>query len=203
MATGRLQHAWVDAKLNYRVVAHFIFHTSWVYVAFGLFVLVLFLLQWLFNIDQLLEIVLGDNPLSVADRIDFVLDGFINIFRYANDFIPVAMISIAFLQALAITLLLRIRRSRAGSKQALPLGLSVLSVGCVACGGSILTPVLSLLASSVSVAFAETLSRLLLVAALVLSYKSLTSIALMTASLDEKNKKRTKKHVKKSEHSRT
>ena len=173
---------FVDLKLTWAVVWNLILKTPRIYTFAGLFVVILFILQWLFNIDQLLEIVFGDNPLSVADRIDFLADGFVNIFRFADDFIPIAMILIALLQAATLTLLIGFREiKKLRSAQGASLGLGLLGVGCVACGGSILTPILGLIATNVSVSLAESVSTILLLIALTLSYVSLSKVAFLVA----------------------
>lgn len=178
--------AMIDRLHSYRLTAtviwNLILKSNNLYLFLVLFVLTLFTLQWLFNIDQLLEIVFGDNPLSVADRLDFLVDGFVNIFRYVNDFVPVAMILISLMQAATFTLLLRYRSmKKLQGKQGVSIGLSFLGVGCVACGGSVLTPVLGVVATNVSVSLAESISTILLVIALVLSYLSMNQIAFLVA----------------------
>ena len=177
-----IQNAWVNLRLSANVIWHLVITTSRVYILVPLFMLILFLLQWLFNIDQLVEIVFGDNPLSVADRIDFLADGFVNIFRFADDFVPIAMILIALMQAITLTLLISFRSlKKLQGAQGASIGLSFLGVGCVACGGSILTPILGIFASNISVSFAESVSDILLAIALVLSYISMNKVTFLVA----------------------
>lgn len=177
-----MNHPIVNLKLTTTVIWNLLLRSSRRYALLGVFVIILFTLQWLFNIDQLIDIVFGSNPLSFADRIDFLLDGFVNIFRFADDFVPISMILIAFMQAVTITLLVTFRYiKKLRSKQAAPLGLSFLGVGCVACGGSILTPILGVIAANISIAAAESISNILLVLALVVSYISMNKVAFMVA----------------------
>ena len=187
-AMRTIYHQWLNLQLVFQVVRIQILATSYLYVACVLFVLILFSLQWLFNIDQLVEIVFGGSPLSLLDRIDFLLNGFINIFRFANDFIPITMIVIALLQSLGVTLVIMHRRTfrMIGRGQIASLGLGLAGFGCVACGGSILTPLLSVVAISVSVALAQAISHLLLLLSLVLSYIALVRLALIVASRTQK-----------------
>ncbi len=173
--------AVLSLRLTWQVVLKLILSTTRIYLLAGLFVAILFALQWLFNIDQLLEVVFGDNPLSTADRVDFLLDGFVNIFRFADDIVPVSMILIALLQAITITLFMVLKEKKASRAQGLSIGLSLGAVGCVACGGSILTPLLGFVATNVSVGFAESVSTVLLLVALVLSYISMNRVALLVA----------------------
>ena len=177
-----MNQAFLNLKLTANVTWHLIIRTTRVYLLAGVFVLILFLLQWLFNIDQLLEIVLGNNPLSVADRLDFLFDGFINIFRFVDDFVPVSMILIALMQSITLTLLFSYRSVKSlKSKQGASLGLSLLGIGCVACGGSVLTPILGAIAANISVSVAEAVSNSLLLLALVLSYISMNRATLIVA----------------------
>lgn len=173
-----------NARLSWQVFTRLVLGTSRVWVFFGTFVVMLFVLQWLFNIDQLSQIVLGDSGLSFNNRATFLVEGFINIFRYGNNFIPLSMILIALLQAVSITLLLSYRDVVGlRAHQSLPLGLSFLGVGCVACGGSVLTPILGVVAANVSIGFAESLSILLLLLAIVISYISMNRISFYVARM--------------------
>lgn len=177
-----MSHFFLNLKINWQVFLRIIILTPRRYLFIALFIVILFTLQWLFNIDQLIEIVLGDSGLSFMDRIDFLIQGFFNIFRYADDFVPLAILSIAALQATTLTLVLSFRTAKKiRSTQPVSLGVGLIGVGCVACGGSILTPILGLVASSVSVSFAERISELLLFIALVLSYISVTKISFQVA----------------------
>ncbi len=177
------RHIIVDIKLTWQVLYRLILKTNWLYPFMALYITILFALQWLFNIDQLLEVVLGDSGLGLLDRLDFLLNGFINIFRYVNGFIPIAMILIALMQSATLTLMVsrRLFSRKDGAQQVTSISFSLAGVGCVACGGSILTPILGLVASSVSVTLAEPISRVLLVIALVLSYKAMNRVALLAA----------------------
>ena len=59
--------------------------------------------------------------------------------------------------------------------------LSFLGIGCVACGGSVLTPILGVVATNVSISFAESVSILLLLVAVVVSYISMNRVTFMVA----------------------
>jgi len=172
----------VDIKLTAHVVWNVIFLTPRRYLFLLLFAVILFTLQWLFNIDQLIDIVFGDNPLSFAERLSFLYDGFINIFKFADNYVPVSMILIAFMQAATIVLVLSFKTNRKQTnKQSLSMGLSLLGVGCVACGGSILTPLLAVVAANVSIGLVESISILLLGVGMVFSFVALTKSATIAA----------------------
>ncbi len=177
-----LRGLWLDAVLTWQVCLQFIIKTQARYITLMLFVVILFVLQWLFNVEQLVDVVFGDNPLTVADRINYLYEGFINIFRYANDIVPISMIMVALFQAATLTLLtLRHAQKKVRAQQGLAMSLGILGVGCVACGGSLLTPILGLIVTNVSVTLAESTSRLLLILAVVLSYIALTKVATSVA----------------------
>jgi len=57
------------------------------------------------------------------------------------------------------------------------MGLSIIGAGCVACGGSLIAPILSLLATNVSISLAQSLGDILLLMAAVLSFWTLRNIA--------------------------
>lgn len=173
---------WQDLKLNFVVIDRFIFRTQLRFYFLGLFILVLFTLQWLFNIDQLIQIVFGASGLSAGERINFLIEGFINIFRYLDDFVPIMMIMIAVLQALSLSLLIGLKYRKSYINQSSSLLVGVFGVGCFACGGSILSPILGFLAVNISVSLADLFSKFLLFISLMLSYISLSKISLITAS---------------------
>ncbi len=181
---------WVDLKLVGRIVNHFVLQTKYLYLATALFVAILFLLQWLFSLDQL-EF-LWSSSLSVVEKIDFLIDGFLNIFKFADDIVPVSLILISAMQALAISLLVvlskelkQIKKTKIKS-QASSFTLGLVGAGCVACGGSMLTPILGIIASSVSITLAERIGDILLMFAMVLSYRALSKISYQVAALNIK-----------------
>ena len=96
---------------------------------------------------------------------------------------PISIILIATFQASAIVLFFIVRRSRkkAVKQQIGSLAVGLIGSGCVACGGSILTPLLGAVASNVSVALAERISDILLLIAVLLSYRALSQISLVYA----------------------
>jgi hypothetical protein len=180
---------FVSLKLSLVVVWNLILKTNkWVTFT-SVFMLYLFVLQWLFSLDQLVDIVFGNNNLTLLDRVDFLFDGFLNIFKYANDFIPMAMILISLMQAVNITLLIHYKTSKSvRNAQGLAISLSAVGVGCVACGGSVITPILGFFASTISVTVAESISRLLLLAAIVVSYISMNRMTFIVAKTIHKQK---------------
>lgn len=181
-----LKHAKVDAQLTWQVVCRHVLTVQSFLTMLGFFVLILFILQWLFNYQQLGFILGNSTGLSFYDKINFLVEAFINIFRFGSDIVPISMILIALFQSVALTLYLKLRhfathnKSVKSSVGSLTFGL--LGSGCVACGGSLLTPLLGALASNVSVTLAERLGDILLVLAVILSYRALSKVAFIYAT---------------------
>lgn len=181
-----LRHLSADIRLTWQIVWRVVFKTPRLYSTIGLFIILLFMLQWLLNIDEFRFIVFDNMTLSNGEKIEYFIDAFFNIFQYANAITPVAMIIIASLQAISISLLLVLYRldKQTGKQSVSQLGtllVGVIGAGCVACGGSLLTPVLAGLASVLSVSVAQRAGSLVLIGAIILSYLSLSKIAFRVA----------------------
>ena len=168
---------------------HVLFSPS-LFVAMVWFAVILFTLQWLFSYEQLSFVLTGDNGLDFWGKVDFLFDGFLNIFRFIDDFVPITLIIIALLQSTAIAMLLRLRKisQQKTTKKAVrdsigPLSIGLIGSGCVACGGSILSPLLGAIASNVSVTVARGVGDILLLLAVILSYRALTKIAFVMAKV--------------------
>lgn len=172
----------LDQKIAFQVTKLYLSSLGSLLSWFGLFILVLFILQWLFSIDQLLIVVFSNNGLTLLDKTDFLVSGFFNIFRYSNDVIPISMIVIAVLQSLLFGMLFKFGGGFGLRRSAGALGLSSLGISCVACGGSILGPILSGVGVAVSTALARNITTGLLVLAVILSYTSLISVAVSIAA---------------------
>ena len=195
---NRIKHIIVDFKLVLHVISTQVLYSRYLYLNVLLFFVVIFFLQWVFNFDDLSQILFSDNGLSGLERLDVLADALINLFRYGNDLIPLSLITISLLQSLALVLIIKIHRStpkntkNQDSKVAAgSLGLAALGAGCVACGGSLLAPILGFFAVTVSTSFARRIGDVLLLAAVVISYIALSKISFKAASLyaQEKNHK--------------
>lgn len=172
----------VDLKLSAMVVKRVVFESPIVSVVwFWVFFATVFCLQWLFNIDQLFEVILGDSGLTFVERLDFLIDGFLNMFRYSNDFVPFSIILTALLLSLSFVVAYIYRAKKKVLK---PIGAGLLGVGCVACGGSVVSLGITFLTGSVlSLSLAGLISRVLLLVSVVLSYKSLVDVSFVAAEL--------------------
>jgi len=160
----------------------YIWQTNWRYLWLLLVPFFIAILQWLLNVSAFRYILTGDIGLSLFERLDVFVDGVGRVFTNINDWTPISFLLIAVFQASAIILLLELKRQKKlernkSIKQAGSMGLSIIGAGCVACGGSLIAPILSLLATNVSISLAQSLGDILLLMAAVLSFWALRNIA--------------------------
>lgn len=172
-----------NTKIAFRTLWLAVWHGYYPAVFVGFFVLILFLLQWIFEFDQFYAVIIeNDAGQTIAERFDFLVDAFISLFRYIDDLTPIALILISFFQAAIATIWLRTRKIKKSHKSAATaLGVGVLGAGCVACSSSLLTVILSSLGSTLSVAFVQALGDILLVIAVMLSAKAFIDLGVSTA----------------------
>lgn len=150
-------------------ISHYGFRAMWYSLA------ILAILQWSFNIGILVAVV-QNTPLE-APR--FFIDGIINIFRYNDNFVSFGMITIAIMQGTALTLVRFIKdASRKTSKSANQTSVAfvLFGTGCVACGGSIIAPLLASLPATFSVVISRTVGNIAILIGLLLSLYSLISL---------------------------
>ena len=158
-----------------------VWQTGWRYVWLALVPAVVAVLQWLFNIRLLWDVLFSDNGLSFFNKLDVLFESVWAVFTGLTDWTPIAFVLIAVLQATAITLFITLRRKaqlsrKVTARQAASMGVAIVGAGCVACGGSLVTPLLGLLATNVSLALAESVSDLLLLVAVGLSVYALAKV---------------------------
>jgi len=186
----------IDIQLNWRIFSSLILKSNFFYLNVILFVIVVMLLQWLFSADQLGIIFDPQFQLSVADKIDIFVNAFLDIFKFIDDVTPVSFVLIGLFQSVSITLLIKIyydhKKRVETSKVAGSLGISLLGAGCVACGGSLLTPILGFFAVNISISFAQRISDALLVIAVILSYIALSRISVIAAAENLKKNEKSK-----------
>jgi len=149
----------------------------------GIFFLILFLLQWIFQYQQFYEVViLNELGQSVVEIFDFLFFSLTSLFRYPDDLTPVALILIGFFQASTLVIWLRVRKIKLARKATFgALGAGIVGAGCVACASSLLTVLFSIFGSTLSIAFVSTLGDVLLVVAVLLSAKAFMDIGVKTA----------------------
>lgn len=147
-------------------------------IALLLFYVFMNLLQWLFQLDLLIEVF--QNPaLSTADKIDFMLDSFRAIFTTGLDVVPVMFVIIAGSMAISVTMtIIQSRQASASKRGSSSIAMGLVGSGCVACGGSVISPIVSLFVSGSSVSAANALQAfgdVILVIGAILSLRALMS----------------------------
>ncbi len=149
----------------------------------GIFFLILFLLQWVFQYQQFYEVIIvNDLGQTVAERLDFLFFSLTSLFRYPDDLTPIALILIGFFQAATLVIWLRVRSIKLARKATMgALGAGIVGAGCVACASSLLTVLFSIFGSTLSIAFVSALGDILLVVAVLLSTKAFLDIGVKTA----------------------
>ncbi len=139
----------------------------------AIFFLFVVMLQWFFQPSVFWDII-TNSALSLADKLDVIIDGFFAVFQLIDDFTPISFILIALLQSLSIIMWLELRTiaKNQNKQQLVSIGLGLVGSGCVACGGSILSPLLGAVASSVSVGAAQAVGDVVLFLAIVISFRA-------------------------------
>lgn len=182
---GYMRNFLIDLRLVWRVWYHRVFSRPRIFLVWlAIFIVIITILQWLFSLETLQVILTGDNGLSFIDKIDVLLDAFLKVFTQANDIVPISFILIAAFQATSIMYLRVLKKKRrftAGASK--PLLFALFGSGCIACGGSLFTPLLSLLASGVSTSLAERLGDGMLVIGVLLSYRVLSQMTYAYANI--------------------
>ena len=174
MDTNNGSKLFIGHRAAWRAIARMLAQSdTWFSLAF-LLVINCLLLQWLFSLDALKVVFFDSVDIAVSVKIRFMIEIFFDLFESFGNFVPTAIVLIAAFQSIALLILLRIRREQRSLIPSTALGL--IGSGCVACGGSVLSPLFSLLASSVSVSTVRVFGRILLLLAIVLSYRSMIKL---------------------------
>lgn len=169
--------------LGYKTTARVWYKSVWYSygpaVFAGSFTIVLIILQWVFNYELFYEILVNNVAgLTLLERINVFVDAMFNVFQYADDLTPISLILITFFQASAVTIWWRMHRaSSAANVRFGSLGVGLLGSGCVACGSSILPILFNIVGSTLSVSLVQTIGDILLVLAVVLSYRAMLKLA--------------------------
>lgn len=171
-------------KKSFSTLARVVWYEYYPLVFMGLFFLALVVLQWIFEFDQLYEVVVVNTAgLSLAEKIDFMLEAVWSLFRYADDVTPIAIILIAFFQAAIGTIWIRFRSVKKSKRAAAAMGIGVFGAGCVACSSSLLSVALSNAGATLSVALVQAIGDILLIIAVMLSFKAFVDLSTNTAGL--------------------
>lgn len=170
----------IRLRVNMKNIFYFLLEPRYFAIALLLFYAFMSVLQWLFQLDLLID-VFRNPALDVADKIDFMLDAFKAIFTSGLDIVPVMFTIIATSMAISVTfMIIQSKHSSAKKRGSSSIIMGVFGSGCVACGGSVISPVVSLFVSGTSVAASntiQTLGDIVLVIAAVLSVRALMSTA--------------------------
>lgn len=189
MIIDKFKYSWrhfvVHNQLLFSIIWRDILQTNAVFTFSALFIGIITVLQWLFNIEQLIYILFEQANFSLLDKLQFMLSGFAQIFLQWNNIVPISIILIALFQALTISLLIQ---DKVHLKHYTAKGLLVglVGAGCVACGGSVLVPLVTFLVGAVSIVWLQTIGNILLVLAVVLSYQALSHVGVMYAKQNYK-----------------
>lgn len=149
----------------------------------GIFFLIIFLLQWVFQYQQFYAIVIvNEAGQSFLEILDFLFFSLTSLFRYPDDLTPIALILIGFFQAATLVVWLRARKIKIARKTTFgAMGAGIIGAGCVACASSLLTVLFSIFGSTLSIVFVSALGDVLLVLAVLLSMKAFIDIGVKTA----------------------
>ncbi len=174
---------FADVLIAFRTLYRAVWHEYYPLAFVGFFVVVIFLLQWVFQYQQFYAVIIvNDAGQSFAQLLDFLFTAFMGLFRYLNDLTPAALILIGFFQASTLVIWLRVRRIKVARKAALgALGAGIVGAGCVACASSLLSVLFSIFGSTISLVFVSALGDALLVLAVLLSAKAFVDIGSKTA----------------------
>lgn len=140
-----------------------------VYIFSILFVLIAMILQWAFQYEVLWDII-SNEGLNFGEKIQEVFQAFVNLFILIDDITPISILAISLVQALAATMLISARNAKNKTKQIGTSALALAGMGCVSCRGSLLTPLLTVIASDISLTQAQNIGNVVLLISLVLSY---------------------------------
>jgi len=170
-------------KTAFRTFYKAVWHEYYPLVFVGIFLFIIFLLQWVFQYQQFYEVVIvNEVGQSLLEIFDFLFFSLTSIFRYPDDLTPVALILIGFFQATTLIIWLRVRKIKTAHKATMgALGAGIVGAGCVACASSLLTVLFSVFGSTLSIAFVSAIGDVLLVVAVLLSMKAFLDIGVKTA----------------------
>ncbi|HIA92153.1 TPA: hypothetical protein EYO12_03510 [Candidatus Saccharibacteria bacterium] len=135
---------------------------------------ILFVLQWLFALDQVVSIY---QSLGIAALPQYMIDGFFNFLRYAlHDFEPTAILAISILLGITTAILVTLKQTKKKIQKKHDIkktfGITLVGSGCASCSGTILSPLVAGLSVATASTITNTVSFLALLAALILAGRS-------------------------------
>lgn len=165
----------------------------YILLAFLVSFLSLGILLWSLNID-LLSYIIFEAPLNVIEKLDFIFDVYGSILTNYESFQATVMALFSVLFGVNIAVLVYVMRG--GQKEAIKskssvggLSLAVIGGGCIACGTSIITPLLATLGATSSIAFTNAIGLYLNLIGIAFIAFSLISLGQRAATIQATNKK--------------
>lgn len=177
----------VEFKIRARALGRFFRVADNVFRAVTYSLLILFVLQWLFALPLLTEVI---SQSGFANVFRFMVDGFIEFLRLSTgDYIPVALILVSLLQGTTVAVV-RALSKRTVNKPSLykTAALALFGSGCVACGGSVIAPFLSSFSTAAAASVSVRISMFILTISIVLAGISLWQVLGWLATIQAKDK---------------
>ena len=171
---------WLPYRLKLSVVSMaklLYFSPKYLFIALVVSVLFYEVVYWFLNIG-LAQYLFTTPYLSIVDKLEILVGSYASVFQVPISKLPVLLFATSIFQGITVAglvYLLTASRSRDKSfmRQVGSTGvagaLSVVGVGCAACGTSIILPIITLLVGSVSTQFVDTIGLYALLAALLVS----------------------------------
>ena len=165
----------VTIPIAVRNIAFVITRLPYLLIAAGVAFLFCGLIVWLFNLPLVWH-VLTELPLSISQKIQFLWYGYTGLLANSNRTFATLTIMNSLLAGVQTSLLWWILRNRLHKLKTqtgtsgLPLILAIVSGGCAACGGSLLTPLLSALGATSSALISTIGQVLLFISTLLFTY---------------------------------
>lgn len=156
--------------------------------------LTLGVILWSLNID-LLGYILFDSPLNAVEKADFIADIYAGISTNYESLQSMIMVIFSALFGFNIATIIYVFRG--GQRQAVKskssvagLSVAVISGGCIACGTSIITPILTTIGATGSAALSREIGLYLNVVGIALTIYSLFSLGQRVATIESQGQSR-------------
>ena len=180
-------------KVGLKGVGHVMTRPPYLFLAILVSIFSLGILLWSLNID-LLGYIFFEAPLNIIEKIDFIFDVYGSILTNYESFQAIVMVLFSLLFGINIAVLVYVMRG--GQKEAIKskssvggLSLAVIGGGCIACGTSIITPLLATLGATSSIAFTNAIGLYLNLIGIVFIVFSLISLGQRVATIQATNQK--------------
>ena len=180
-------------KVSLKGIGYVMTRPHYVLLAFLVSFISLGILLWSLNID-LLGYIFFEAPLNLIEKFDFILDVYGSILTNYESFQAMVMALFSMLFGINIAVLIYVMRG--GQKEAIKskssvggLSLAVIGGGCIACGTSIITPLLATLGATSSIAFTNAIGLYLNLIGIAFITFSLISLGQRVATIQVTNKK--------------